>query len=467
MPTAAAVYCRISEDREGSGLGVARQREDCLALAERRGWSVAGEYVDNDVGAWSGRVRPAYRRLLDDIAAGAVDAVVVWHLDRLHRSPRELEEFFEVCDRVGLRAMATVTGDVDLATDDGRFLARIMGAVARKESDDKSRRLRRKAEELAHAGKVGGGGTRPYGYEPDRLTVVEVEAALIREAAGRVLAGEAVGRVCREWTERGLTTVTGTAWRTTVLRRILMAPRTAGLRELRGEVVGEAEWPRILTREQHERLRAVLTDPARRKGGRPREYLLTGGLAVCGLCGHRLSARPKGDRRRAYVCAKSPEVGLGGCGKLSSLAEPLEDEVRDQVLAALDGPGLREALTASEDDGRHGELLAGLQADEGALDRLDVDLDDGLIDRRRWLARTARLRERIDATRRDLGRVSRAGVLHRVPDTAAALAARWEAEGMPWRRALVAAVVEEVRVGPAVKGRNFFDPERVAVVWRT
>ncbi len=60
-------------------------------------------YVDDDRSAYSGKPRPEYRRMLADIADGAIDAVVVWHLDRLHRQPRELEEFFEVCDAVGLR----------------------------------------------------------------------------------------------------------------------------------------------------------------------------------------------------------------------------------------------------------------------------------------------------------------------------------------------------------------------------
>src|SRR5947209_3669246 len=161
----AAVYCRISDDRTEEALGVARQELDCRALAERRGWDVADLYIDNDLSAYRGAPRPAYSRLLDDISAKRVDAVVVYDLDRLHRHPRELEQFFEVCDAAGLKHLASVSGDVDLATHDGRFHARILGAVARKESDDKSRRSGRKHEGLALAGKLSGGGDRPFGYE--------------------------------------------------------------------------------------------------------------------------------------------------------------------------------------------------------------------------------------------------------------------------------------------------------------
>lgn len=61
-PKAAAVYCRISDDRTGQRAGVQRQEEDCRALAESRGWPVADVYVDNDLSAYSGKPRPADSR---------------------------------------------------------------------------------------------------------------------------------------------------------------------------------------------------------------------------------------------------------------------------------------------------------------------------------------------------------------------------------------------------------------------
>ena len=74
-PVRAAVYVRISQDREGAGLGVARQEEDCRALCARKGWQVAGVYADNDVSAYSGRPRKEWTRLLADIGDGLIDAV--------------------------------------------------------------------------------------------------------------------------------------------------------------------------------------------------------------------------------------------------------------------------------------------------------------------------------------------------------------------------------------------------------
>jgi len=160
-------------------------------------------YVDSDISAYSGKRRPEYLRMLDDVEAGAVGAVVVYHADRLHRHPRELEDFIDLCQRTKTR-LATVSGGVDLSTHEGQLIARIQGAVARKESDDKSRRIRRKHEEIANAGKVSGGGSRPYGYEADKRTVRPEETDVIRECARRALAGDSLRSICIDLNARGV-----------------------------------------------------------------------------------------------------------------------------------------------------------------------------------------------------------------------------------------------------------------------
>ncbi|MBI3224190.1 MAG: recombinase family protein [Mycolicibacterium cosmeticum] len=117
MQVRAAIYLRISSDPTGQ-LGVSRQREDCTALCDERGWKPL-EYVDNDVSATSGKRRPPYEQMLADIRDGCVGAVVAWDLDRLHRRPIELEAFMALADEKHL-ALATVSGDIDLSTAQGR-----------------------------------------------------------------------------------------------------------------------------------------------------------------------------------------------------------------------------------------------------------------------------------------------------------------------------------------------------------
>ncbi|MCA1853423.1 MAG: recombinase family protein [Beggiatoa sp.] len=467
MATAAAIYCRISDDREGRRAGVRRQQEDCEALAKGKRWKIAGVYVDNDASAWSGKARPQYRRMLDDIKVGLIDGVVVWHQDRLVRHPKELEEFFEICDAAAVREMATVTGDIDLGTDDGRFHARILGAVARKESDDKSRRIRRKMEELAKEGRGKGGGTRPFGFNEDRITINKPEAKLIKEAAARVLAGETIRGICREWTAKRVPTVSGGAWNPSVVKRILIAPRTAGLREHGGVIVAEAEWPQILKREQHERLNILLGDPRRRKngGGSARTYLLTGYI-FCALCDAKLIARPKQDGRRCYCCATGP--GFKGCGKIRSLSAPIEELVAESIFSAMDFSSVDRAMKRQDGSiSKERKLLDVIRVEEEALDQLARDFyAERLLSRSEFLAAKGAIEAKIEEARADLSKVESGRVFMDFPRSERALRATWDERGLDWRRAVVDAVLEKVVLHPAVKGRNFFDPHRVELVFK-
>src|SRR5829696_1869009 len=206
----AGVYLRQSKDRDGTGLAIARQRTDCLKLCTDRGWEPV-EYIDNDVSAYTGKRRPSYERMLADIEAGKLGAVVVWDLDRLHRRPVELEHFIELADRHRL-ALATVSGDTDLATDSGRLFARVKGAVARSESERKSARQKRAAAQAAEMGKPHKG-PRPFGYEGDGMTIRENEAEAVRSAYDSLLAGGTLTRICRDLTAAGLMTPQGKPFR--------------------------------------------------------------------------------------------------------------------------------------------------------------------------------------------------------------------------------------------------------------
>src|SRR4051812_16172797 len=139
----AAIYCRISRDDLGEGAGVARQEEDCRKLAARRDWTVVRTFVDNDCSAFTTRRRPGYQQLLESMRSGAVDVVVAWAPERLHRSPRELEDFIELIERSGTAVETVKAGAWDVSTSHGRLVARMLGAVSRSESERTGERVSR------------------------------------------------------------------------------------------------------------------------------------------------------------------------------------------------------------------------------------------------------------------------------------------------------------------------------------
>lgn len=465
-----AVYCRISHDRAGAGLGVERQERECRELAQRIGWNVVAVFTDNNVSAYkTRRARPGYQELLGAIKNDEINGLLVWHTDRLHRSVRELLDFLDLIKNKDFPVRTVQAGQIDLATPTGRALAVTFGAWAQQESEHKAERIRSKARELAEAGKVGGGGSRPFGYEPDRRTVRESEAELIAEAARRILAGvDTIHGIVREWNERGVRTVSGTRWSPHVVRRLLMSARISGRRSHHGVIVADAEWGAIITPEDSDKLRELLSDPARttNPAGNARKYLLSG-MLFCGLCGRRMLARPQGDRKRSYVCA---DVGMA---HLRVIAEPLELYVREAAFDYLsEFTELAAALRRpAEADGserlREARLWSELRNYQASLEDVESRF---YVHRKMPEATFERVRREleanIDGVKTQLGRMREAAVVLSMPTTADAARTWWDERSLHWRRQLVSLLVERVTIGPGVRGRNTFDPGRVAVTWR-
>jgi len=462
--TAAAVYARISSDPEGDRLGVTRQTDDCQALAARKGWPVAEVYIDDDRSAYSGKLRPEYRRLLDDIAARTIDGLIVYNLDRLHRQPRELEAFLDLCDEVKLTALASVEGDINLASSDGRFHARILSAMARKSSDDTSRRIRRKNEERALAGLPTGGGTRPFGYRPDRRTIEPAEAVLVREAAERVLAGDSVRAIATDWNERAIETPAGRQWTVQTLRRMLVSARLSAQREHHGEIVAPGQWEPILTPDETTRIRAILDERTRSRSRPVRRYLLSG-LLRCGRCDSTLVSRPQANGDRRYVCAKG--LGFSGCGRLAVRAEPIEDLIAEAILYRLDTPELAAALAgAAEADAATAAEHLAVARDQDQLEELARAYAERLITLAEWLAARKPIEARIEAARRKLSRLSRSAAIDAYVGRSGDLQATWRTLPLNRQRSIVAAILDRAVVRPATPGRATFDVDRVEPVWR-
>jgi site-specific DNA recombinase len=456
MAAQAVIYTRISRDPGHDELGVRRQEKDCRALCERHGYDIAAVLSDDDRSAYSGKRRPAYEDLLQAVKAGEVNVVVAWHPDRLTRHPRELEDLIDALEAGGCTVSTVQAGDYDLATPTGRMVARVVGATARHESEHKSARLRRKHREIAEYGRVSGGGTRPFGFEDDRITHRPSEVAEIRALVRKTLDGTSLRRLAVDLNERGITTTTGGAWSPMVVRRLLMSARIAGIREHDGKVY-PAVWKPIISTDDLRRVRAVFTAPAR-NSARPgaARYLLTGGLARCGLCGEKLVARPKHDGRRCYVCATGP--GFTGCGKIRSLAEPVDDLVTDAVLARLDP----EALASLSDTSADTEVIAELERLELRGGELAEMWAVGEMTRADLRRANEALEARRAALEAQLTRPKPTALLGAHGD----LSKSWATLDVGTRRAVLESVLESVTIGPAVKGRNTFDPTRVSVAWR-
>lgn len=460
--TQALIYCRISQDREGAGVGIDTQETDCRALADQLGWTVAAVHTDNDVSAYSHKPRPGYRALLADIENGCAAAVLCWHTDRLHRSPVELESYIDLVERQAVTTHTVKTGHIDLATPTGRMVARQLGAIARYESEHRAERVARARLRQATHGTYGGG-VRPFGFESDGTTIRQTEAAEIIKAAEALLSGMSLRALVADLNRRGVPTVKGGRWRPENLRGILARPRNAGIAVYRGEETGQAAWPPIVSEDTFRAVKALLSDPARKAtpGNAPR--WLGSGLYRCGKCPAVMVVSTSGGsgyRFPAYRCRERHH--------LTRAAARLDEFVESVIVERLSRPDAADLARSHET-----EDTAGMHAEANALrtrlDELGDMYADAAMDARQFRRADERIRTRLDDLERRIAIASERNVLAGIAD-AGDVAAVWEDLDLSRKRAVLDTLMD-VTVHPATrKGRlpdgSYFDPESVEVTWR-
>ena len=384
------IYSRISENPDGTSTGTARQERDCRELAASMGWEVARVYREDDTSAFGTKPRPVFEAMVSDIKAGSYDGLLVWKLDRLTRKLKDLATVVDAIE-TGHAFVRTVEGGINTANGGSHLLLTIQAAIANEESRNTSLRIKRKHQELAENGMHSGGGTRPYGFSADWTAVIEEEAAVIRNIAAALLAGESTLGICKRLTTP---TVSGKPWHPTVLRKLMTSARLAGCREYKGIVYQSESIPAILDMETVERLRVLFRNPARKTKNAFRNSLLSG-FVKCGNCGStmHMKALPQGKEGFRWACAKPP-VGKG-CGRTTVVNAPVELVVIEALLHRLDNPALAEAAEGA--DTSRQSLGAELVAIRERSASLSQDhYVNGLIDRNTFLAAYEPLKARTD-----------------------------------------------------------------------
>ncbi len=379
--------------------------------------------------------------------------LVAWHVDRLTRKITDLEHLIELSQATGLR-IATVTGDLDLSTDAGRLVGRILASVARGEVERKGARQRRAQQQAADQGRPPGG-RRAFGYDRTGAEVVEDEAAWVRKGYAELLTGTSLKAIARELNEAGTTTTMGGEWRHDNVRTMLKNPRYAGLRTYKGEVVGDGTWPPIVDRDTYDAALALLSMPTRRTASTTaRKYLLPG-IALCWKCGSDVATGHTRHGKRVYVCRDNKCT--------SRKAEPVDALVEEIMVRRLSRPDARELLTEQTPDlADHRERA---QAIRERLDDLATGLEEGLLTLAAVRKSSERLRAELRAVEAKMHASVHADVLSPLV-TADDVGAAWQAADLAVRRQAVDALMT-VTLLPPERGRKDFDPDTVKIEWRT
>lgn len=479
-------YLRLSKAAEES-TSIDRQREAVTQACAARGWELVDTFEDVDVSATSsGLVRSGLRAARQAVQTGRADVVVVWRLDRLARSVGDFSRIIGKRTEDGEWGLdvASATEPLDTTEPMGRAMAQILQVFAEMEAATISIRSRSSVDYLVRNGRRAGGQV-PFGWRnvfnpdgPGKVLALDPERApLVREAADRVLAGESVGSIAADWSERGVPVPQSKGnggprqsqdWQATTLVQLLRRPILAGMTVHRGEVLrGEDGLPlvngatAVITASERRRLLDVLDSrvPYRPRRGSGNEPALLAGLLWCDGCAHTLYAhRPRDPKRDHRYYCKHARCNRERTAVAVSMTR-VDEYVTERFLAAVGSFPVTETLETTERPD-----TAALAAVEEALRETSIDLAEVDDD-----AEEAALLERLRTLRgraRELRAVPMTPSV-RVVETGETFAEAWaSAPTVEARRDLLTHALEEIVVRKGKRGRHGLDPARVIIRWR-
>lgn len=473
------LYLRLSDGRNENGSFVEREKA-LRRKASALNWTVHRVVVENDLMPGNGKsasafkrrkitlpdgttamrvVRPGFRSILDDLAAGHVQALLAEDLDRTMRDPRDAQDLIDVI-RASRGHADSLSGSLKFTaggTDAEIMMTEVLVSMARKSSADTARRVSAARERQATNGQFGGG-RRPYGFEPDGLTVRATEAAVIRRCAEEILSnsfgtrgGTSLKSIAKDLRDREVPTTTGARWTAEGLRDVLLKPRNAGILVYRGEVASRLPGEPILTQDVYDAIVAKLTDPDRSTPGRAPRWLGTN-IYRC-VCGSVMEIQRGRTRAATYRCARQ-----GGAGDVHVRrnAEALDVYVVEAALRRLSRRDAIDLIAAPGTQVDTKALRQQVSALRELLDEYARDRADGLITREQMLAGSKRAKANLAKIEAQLATATDTSPLASIVG-AADVRATWAGLSLGQQRAIVTKLMVVTVLPTTRKGRGFDD----------
>jgi len=354
-----AVYTRKSTEeglqQEFNSLDAQREAGEAYVKSQaHEGWVCLPDRYDDGGYPGGNTDRPALRRLLADIEAGRVDAVVVYKVDRLSRSLLDFARMMETFEKHRV-SFVSVTQQVNTAISMGRLTLNMLLSFAQFEREIIAERTRDKIAAARRKGKwVGGHPILGYDVDPQRfkLLVNEDEAARVRAIFALYLEHQSLlpvvqelersGWLTKRWTTRRNRERGGRPFTKTGLHHLLTNVAYAGKVRYKTEV-HDGEHPAIVDPGTWQRVQSLLAHNGRSGGAAVRNQFggLLKGLLRCVPCGCAMTPAHtrRGSRRyQYYTCVGAQQRGWHTCPSKSVPAGEIERFVVAQLRNAADGP---------------------------------------------------------------------------------------------------------------------------------
>ena len=330
--TPAALYARVSSERQDVDLSVSAQLRALKDYAKANGYLVAREYVDE---AESGRVadRPQFREMIEQGSQpkAPFEVILVWKFSRFTRKREHAVAFKSMLRRKGIRVVSITEHADDSPT--GKLMEAIIESLDEFYSENLAQDVVRGMRESASRGFFLASNA-PFGYkrikvsdgvkERPTLEVDPTTAPVVKEIFESSLRGNGLKEICKALNGRGITN-RGKRWNKGGLHYLLTNEAYTGTavwgRTSKGEktqdpVRVEGAWPALVSRELFDDVQQAMRDraPKVQRPARVGSKFLLSGLLKCGVCGRPYSGQgAKSGQFAYYICGTLFREGAGTC----------------------------------------------------------------------------------------------------------------------------------------------------------
>ncbi len=408
-----ATYTRIStdEDRQPFSLGAQAARLEAYARSQD-GWRIVRRFTDQASGATLDR--PGLHQAVQEAAAGVYELLLLYRVDRLSRSVRQLAQTADELERHGV-ALRSATEPFDTSSPAGKMMLQMLGVFAEFERATIVERITAGMERAASQGRWVVGKV-PFGYLRAKETKLIHPHAPQADVVRRIFAMYVEGRMGAEaianvLNAEGHRTKNGAPFARPIVLSILNNPIYAGKIEFRGTThpgLHEA----LVDSATFEAARRILGERGESQALRrahPTEYLLSG-VIRCGRCRRAYvgtSARGRKGLYHYYVCSTRYRYGSEFCSgdRLPKAAleeavmEQMDDVYRNSSLIeqAITSAAIEEGEPTETTEGRLAGVRQQLGGAKRSLDRYFAAFEEGSLSPADCQERIAKLKVRIDA----------------------------------------------------------------------
>ena len=325
------IYIRVStEDQAKDGFSIHAQREKLTKYAEANDWDIYDYYVDDGISGKNLDGRPEVTRLLKDIEEGKVNNVLIYKLDRLTRSVRDLIYLIELFEKHNC-TFNSQTEKIDTSNAVGRMFVKIIGIFAEFERENLAERVsfgyEQKTKEGNYTNTYG-----VYGYDyivgEQKLVVNDDERKLVNRIFDMYIEGKSYHNISKTFNLENVPTKRGGNWSSNTIKSIINNPLYLGkvrygvnnkIKEKAFTVNGKDIEP-IIDEEKWKLANSAITTRKKYNVRRyPSENSYFFHTIKCSKCGGKISARQQKQCGKMYITYKCNNTsrGISNCDGFS------------------------------------------------------------------------------------------------------------------------------------------------------